>query len=88
MTLKVQPATPGVAGIDTVSHITYEQALALYAAGYRFIVRYLGHITPAEVIDITTARMAVLFVAGYSRRPGWIPTSEIGALDGKMAIDH
>lgn len=88
MTLVVQPATPGARGVDTVARITHAQALALYAAGYRFAVKYLGHVTPAEVIDLTSAKMAVLFVAGYSRRPGWIPTAEMGANDGTLAITH
>lgn len=88
MTLVVQPATPNSRGVDTVARITHGQAKALYAAGYRFAVRYLGHITPAEVIDITSAKMALLFVAGYSRRPGWVPSAEKGVLDGTLAIDH
>jgi hypothetical protein len=88
MTLKVQPATPNVRGVDTIAHITYKQALALYADGYKFAIRYLGHITPAEVIDITAAKMALLFVAGYSRRPGWLPIASIGVQDGQQAIAH
>jgi hypothetical protein len=88
MSLIVQPATPNVRGIDTVARITYQQALALYAAGYRFAVKYLGHTTLAEVIDLTTAKMAVLFIAGYSRRLGWVPTAAMGALDGAQAIVH
>lgn len=88
MSLIVQPATPGVSGVDTVARITYEQAQALYAAGYKFAVRYLGHVSMAEVIDITSAKMALLFVAGYSRRPGWAPTAEVGALDGNQAVEH
>ena len=88
MSLIVKPSTPNVRGIDTIARITYEQALALYADGFRFAVRYLGHISMAEVIDITSAKMALLFVAGYSRRPGWVPTASIGALDGGQAIEH
>jgi len=88
MTLHVQPATPGVKGVDTVSRITHAQALALYGAGYRFAVRYLGHISSAEVIDITSAKMALLFVAGYSRKPGWTPTAAMGLQDGTQAIAH
>jgi Domain of unknown function (DUF1906) len=88
MTLIVQPATPGSRGVDTIAHITYEQAKALYAAGYRFAVRYLGHISPAEVIDITSGGLALLFVAGYSRRPGWVPTASMGAQDGCQVNAH
>jgi hypothetical protein len=86
MTLTVQPAISGAKGVDTIARITHEQAKALYAFGYTFAVRYLGHVTLAEVTDITQAGLGVLFIAGYSRAPGWVPTASMGALNGAQAI--
>ena len=88
MSLIIQPATPGVMGVDTVARITYKQAIGLYNAGYRFAVRYLGHVSMAEIIDLTSAKMGVLFIASYSRRPGWVPSATMGVEDGQQAIAH
>jgi hypothetical protein len=83
----VQPAPSGAKGVDTITPFTAALGAQFKAAGYSFVVRYLGAIASGEVNAILEAGLGLLAV-GYSRRPGWQPTAAEGASDGAAAVLH
>lgn len=85
MSTQVQAAPDGARGVDTITTFTPAMAARLKAAGYSFVVRYLGALHPQERDAILGAGLALLAV-GYSRRPGWQPTAAVGASDGAAAV--
>jgi len=87
MNLIVKPATNGSRGVDTVTRFSASLAAQVKAAGFDFVVRYLGALTTTERDRILGAGLALLAV-GYSRRPGWRPTAEMGAADGVLAVSR
>ena len=72
-------------GVDTIATITAADAAAFKAAGFSFVVRYLGAVTVSEVDTILAAGLAFMPV-GYSRKVGWLPTSALGDQDGALAV--
>jgi hypothetical protein len=87
MDLQVVAAPSGAKGVDTVTPFTAAIAAKFKAAGYEFVVRYLGAVHPEELQAILGAGLALLMV-GYSRRPGWQPTAALGVEDGDNAVLH
>jgi hypothetical protein len=82
---KVAAAYVGALGFDTVATQSAVSAKALYNAGMRFAVRYLGGISRDEVDIILNAKLA-LQVVTYSRAPGWVPTAAMGDKDGAETV--
>jgi hypothetical protein len=72
-------------GVDTIATITAADAAAFKAAGFSFVVRYLGAVTSDEVDVILAAGLAFMPV-GYSRKAGWLPTGDLGDQDGSLAF--
>lgn len=72
-------------GVDTVAKFTAASAKAMAAAGMKFVVRYLGSLTPGEILAIHAAGLALMVVC-YSRKEGWKPTQAMGTADGKKAV--
>jgi hypothetical protein len=87
MTVLVQAAPSGARGIDTITPFSPQLAASFKAAGYQFIVRYLGAIDVRERDAILGAGLGLL-VVGYSRRAGWEPSAAIGEADGQAAVQH
>lgn len=87
MSTQVQSASSGAKGVDTIATFTPAMAARLKAAGYDFVVRYLGALHPTERDAILGAGLGLLAV-GYSRRPGWAPSAALGASDGAQAVAH
>jgi hypothetical protein len=62
-------AKPFALGVDTVQKLTAENCAALRAAGFRFVVRYLGSIDPPElkrILDAGLAYMPVTYAKAYN----------------------
>jgi len=85
--MHVQKSPAGARGVDTIERFTVERARAFRAAGYSFAVRYLGNLLAPERDAILSGGLALLAV-NYSRRPGWRPSSALGAADGALAVAH
>ena len=83
----IQPAPNGARGVDTMLRFNAARAKAIKDAGYDFIVRYIEALTVAERDCILGIGLALLAV-GYSRRPGWMPSAELGAQDAAHHIEH
>ena len=85
--MKIERSFPGAKGVDTV--LTFSKGLAerFKAAGYAYVVRYLGALTDYEVEAILAGGLALLAVS-YSRRHGWLPNGTLGAQDGMLAVQH
>lgn len=52
-----------------------------------FVVRYLGGLSPDELETIMRCGLALMPVT-YSRRPGWVPSQEMGEEDGVKAVEQ
>jgi hypothetical protein len=87
MNLSAVAATSGARGVDCVTILTPASAARLKADGHDFAVRYLGSVSTTERDAILGAGLALLFV-GYSRKPGWSPSANLGAQDGATAVAH
>jgi hypothetical protein len=85
--IQVLKSPPGAKGVDTVAKISAATAAKLRAAGYSFVVRYLGALDAREASVIIGQGLALLAV-GYSRRPGWIPSAPEGKADGMLKIEQ
>ena len=83
----IQPAPNGARGVNTTLRFNAPRAQAIKNAGYQFIIRYLEALTIAERDCILGAGLGLLAV-GYSRRPGWLPTADLGAQDGAHHVEH
>lgn len=85
--MRIERAPDGAKGVDTI--LTFSKGLAqrFVAAGYDFVVRYLGALTDYEAQAILDGGLALLAVT-YSRRSGWTPSATLGAQDGLLAIQH
>ncbi len=78
----------GARGVDSVQAITTQaQAQALKDSGIDFCIRYLGGTSSAEVDLIIAVGLAFMPVT-YSRAPGWLPSAQLGTLDGNNAASH
>lgn len=82
----VTKSSDGALGVDTILTFTKPMAARFKAAGYDFVVRYLGALTDYERDAILESGLALLAV-GYSRRPGWKPSDTLGTQDGLHHID-
>lgn len=85
--MRVEAAFAGARGVDTILPFGPSRALAIKAAGFAFIVRYLGALTTLERNVILHAGLALLAVT-YSRRPSWQPSGELGDQDGLHAVQN
>ena len=83
--MKVIPARPFALGIDTVVHLSADKCASLAAHGMSFAVRYLPSLTVEEVATITGWGLGLMGCA-YSRKEGWVPSKELGALDGTATV--
>jgi hypothetical protein len=85
--MKVERATPGARGVDTIIQFGAERARAIKANGFDYVVRYLGVLNRTERDVILGAGLGLLAVT-YSRRVGWVPSAELGDLDGVHAVSN
>jgi Domain of unknown function (DUF1906) len=85
--MKVIDVPHGARGADMVQTLTDSTAAALKAAGFDFVVRYLGGLSPAELAIILAAGLGVELVT-YSRAPGWAPSLDMGLADGRTDRGH
>ncbi len=78
----------GARGVDSVQAIT-TSALAdgLRTSGIDFCVRYLGSLSASEADVILGAGLALMPVT-FSRKPGWIPSQQLGTLDGNNSVSQ
>lgn len=83
--MRVERAPHGARGVDTIIDFTASRAKAIKAAGYDYVVRYLGRLTAFERDTILEAGLALLAV-NYSRRNGWKPSERTGDLDGLASV--
>ena len=83
--MKANQASFPAFGIDTVLRLNAQQAKALAALGYTFAVRYLGGLTSEERAVLLAAGLAVMPVT-YSRKPGWVPSADLGRQDGDKTV--
>jgi hypothetical protein len=83
--MNVVPILSGSKGADTDTVLTAASAAALAKQGVTFVVRYLGSVTPEEIVAITSAGVGVSLVT-FSRAPGWMPTAALGASDGATDV--
>jgi len=86
-----QPATRAVAGFDTDTVLTPSTAAALFAAGFRFCVRYVSLGAPSAK-DLTISEGGIILQAGLAlmavqhvRGTGWSPSQQSGHADGANA---
>jgi hypothetical protein len=86
-----QPAAHAVAGFDTDTALTASTAACLFAAGFRFCVRYVSPGSPSPQ-DLTFAEGGVILRAGLAlmavqhvRGMGWRPSQQSGQADGANA---
>jgi hypothetical protein len=91
----VQTADDGLLGFDTDGIVTAAKAAEFFAAGFRFCVRYVSRIarqgpddlSASEAIDLLNAGLALMPVQ-HVRAQGWVPSPELGSLDGVHAAYH
>ena len=82
-------------GFDTDGIVTVAKAAEFFAAGFRFCVRYVSRIarqahddlSASEAIDLLNAGLALMPVQ-HVRAQGWVPSPELGSLDGVHAAYH
>lgn len=89
------PAISGAQGFDSDSAIMATAAKALYAAGFRFAVRYLSRSSPQSSADLSLAEADAILGAGLAlmpvqhvARPGWAPSAALGQQYGKAAAQN
>jgi hypothetical protein len=73
-------------GVDTATRPTREQYAALAALGVRWVARYLGDLTSAEIGDAHAAGLGVVAVQ-HAHAPGWQPLVTLGDADGRRAVN-
>jgi hypothetical protein len=85
-------ATAGAQGFDSDTTIDPGAAAALFAAGFRFAVRYLSRTTPQNPGDLGAPEVATILDAGlalmavqHCPRSGWAPSAELGGSYGAAA---
>jgi hypothetical protein len=83
----IRPATDGSKGVDTTLKFTPQRAAAIKFGGYSFIMRYIEALTVAERDAILGAGLG-LGAVGFSRRPGWMPSADLGLQDAQHHIEH
>lgn len=89
----LQCAAAGLKGLDTNTVVQDGQAKSLFAAGYRFVLRYVPRIKQAGH-DVTTKEVDLLLANGLAVMPvqhveagEWIPSAQKGINYGKQAGD-
>jgi hypothetical protein len=87
-------APKGTIGFDANAPLTYEQARAFRAAGYRYVVRYVRRLKAAphdlgveEVDNLLLAGLAVMPVQHVESESSWEPTDDEGRTYGQNAAD-
>jgi hypothetical protein len=87
----IQSAPSGLKGFDVDAPLSASAAQAFYAAGYRFVVRYVGR-TQMASIDLTTAEAEAILGSGlglmvvqHVLEPGWSPSGSLGTEYGANA---
>jgi hypothetical protein len=90
----VEQAFLDALGADTDTKVSLATAQKLYAAGLRFLVRYLSLGAPnnadldkLEVQDILAGGLALMAVQ-HTRVPGWTPSAALGSSDGSAAAHN
>lgn len=83
----IQPVPSGARGVDTTLRFNSARAKAIKDAGYDYIIRYIEALTIAERDAILGAGLG-LGAVGYSRRPGWLPSADLGLQDGQHHLEH
>jgi hypothetical protein len=88
----VAAAVPGTQGFDSDTTIVPATASALFAAGFRFAVRYLSRTEPQNPSDLGNDEAQAILNAGlalmavqHSPLPGWAPTTALGEQYGQTA---
>jgi glycoside hydrolase-like protein len=88
----VATAVPGTQGFDSDTMIASATASALFAAGFRFAVRYLSRTEPQNPSDLGGDEAQAILNAGlalmavqHSPLPGWAPTAALGEQYGQTA---
>jgi hypothetical protein len=91
----VQTADDGILGFDTNRIVTGAMAADFFAEGFRFCVRYVSRTAKQGPDDLSTSEAINLLSAGLAPMPvqhvradGWLPSPELGALDGVHAAYH
>jgi hypothetical protein len=95
LTGMVGAAGEGLLGADVDSVLTPSDAANLFANGFRFCIRYLSRAPEQGTSGLSEAEASIILNAGLALMPvqhvalsGWIPTSELGAVDGVYAAYH
>jgi hypothetical protein len=88
-------ADEGLLGFDTNGIVTAAMAANFFARGFRFCVRYVSRMAKPGPDDLSTSEAIDLLSAGLALMPrttvcanGWLPSPELGALDGVHAAYH
>lgn len=84
----------GAVGVDTAAKLNASSATKLKLAGVHFALRYVSISTPRPG-DLTTEELREVLGAGLAlmgvqhvRYPGWVPTAQMGAMDGVNAAKN
>ena len=88
----VDAAAGGLLGFDTDVIITPANAQDFFSSGYRYCIRYVSRVPKQDPDDLSTEEALAILSAGLAlmpvqhvRGPGWVPSSDLGALDGVLA---
>jgi hypothetical protein len=88
----IQTASFPAFGLDTDAALTPDSAAALAASGFTFALRYLSFGAQAAP-DLTSDETALILGAGLAlmpvqhvRYPNWMPSAELGTVDGHHAV--
>lgn len=91
----VAAAKTGAQGFDSDTVLTAGLAQALFAAGFRFAVRYLSRTAPQHNGDLSAAEAAAILDAGLALMPvqhvsraGWAPSAALGRQYGLAAAQN
>jgi hypothetical protein len=75
--------------------VTREAAAAFVSDGYGFCIRYLSRAEAQGASDLTSSEALNILSAGLALSPvrhprlsGWIPSRQLGSLDGSRAAQH
>ncbi|HET9179982.1 MAG TPA: DUF1906 domain-containing protein [Terriglobia bacterium] len=90
----VQNAKVGALGFDSNTVISSAVARQFVTKGFTFCVRYVSRgpepekdLSPAEAERILNAGLALMPVQ-HVRKPGWLPSAELGTKDGQYAASN
>lgn len=93
--MTLQMGRNNLKGFDTAQALSTASAAALFAAGYRFALRYVPRTIPGHSYDLSAAEKAIIHHAGLAlmivqhvekdEAPGWEPTVDKGAAYGYAA---